>query len=161
MPIFKTKARTSAASTTKRSHGKGGKKNPALFAPSSPLTATAAPGEKRNIIEVVHFDPLGEMRVKGGMKMSLKVKKALNGKGSKQTVQRVLETWKRVRKSVSPFLTPDHKRARLEWARKFKGFNYDNDEVIRIHIQVLYLPPGVEPPQFFALSKTQIPWVLL
>ncbi len=103
--------------------------------------------------------------------MALKVKEKIGGKGSKQTVQRVLAGWKRVRQSVLPFLTPDHMRSRLEWARKFKGFNYDNDKIVRIHIdekcfyafsargRILYLPPGVEPPQFYALSKTQIPWV--
>lgn len=96
------------------------------------------------------------------------------GIGSKGTVNKILngEFWGKHRQRVHPFLTEEHIKARLEWARRFIGFDYENSKEVRIHIdeknfyafrasgRVLYCPVGVEPPALYALSKTQIPYVM-
>lgn len=105
--------------------------------------------------------------------MALKVREKL-GIGSKSTVWRVIkdDEWIKVRSKVKPFLTPEHMRERYDWAQRFLAFDYVNGREVRIHIdekcfdafptrgRVLYCPPGVDPPHLYALSKTQIPWVM-
>lgn len=94
--------------------------------------------------------------------------------GSVSTVKAIMKhlEYRSARRIVRPFLTPEHKLARLAWAQRWKGFNFTDTDTVVIHIdekcfyafdargKVVYLPPGVDPKPMYALSKTQIPWVM-
>lgn len=93
--------------------------------------------------------------------------------GSVSTVQAIMAhlEYRKARRVVRPFLTPDHILARLAWAQKWKDFDFFTDTLV-LHLdekcfyafdargRVVYLPPGVDPKPMYALSKTQIPWVM-
>ena len=78
----------------------------------------------------------------------------------------------KTRRVIPPFLTEDHKRERLKWAEEWVNFDFFDENIVVIHIdekcfyafsnrgKVSYLPPGVDPKPLYALSKTQIPWVM-
>jgi transposase len=94
--------------------------------------------------------------------------------GSPETVKRLRELLEHTkhRRQVRPLLTPEHMEARKEWAQEWKGFDFFDTETVVLHLdekqffafsargKIVYLPPGVDPKPFFALSKTQIPHVM-
>jgi hypothetical protein len=69
-------------------------------------------------------------------------------------------------------LTEEHRLERLKWAKEWSNFDFFDDETVVVHIdekcfyafnnrgRVAYMPPGVDPEPYYALSKTQIPWVM-
>jgi transposase len=96
------------------------------------------------------------------------------GVGSKSAVQRLMSKleYKRRRRIIRPFLTPEHMGARLEWAKRWMKFRYNLSNTCVVWIDekcfyafksrgtICYCPPGVDPTPDYALSKTQIPWVM-
>lgn len=94
--------------------------------------------------------------------------------GSVATVKEIMDHLEYSKKSraVRPFLTEEHKSERLKWAKEWVNYDFfDGDEVV-VHIdeknfyafsakgRTAYMPPGVDPKPLYALSKTQIPWVM-
>lgn len=96
------------------------------------------------------------------------------GVGSTSTVGRIMAEleYHKTRRVIRPFLTEEHKADRLKWAKEWVKFDFFDPNVVSIHIdekafyafsnrgKVAYLPPGVDPEPLYALSKTQIPWVM-
>lgn len=96
------------------------------------------------------------------------------GVGSTSTVKRIMDHLEvtKTRRVIRPFLTEEHRRQRLEWANKWINFDFFDVETVVVHIdekcfyafsnraKVAYLPPRVDPKPLYALSKTQIPWVM-
>lgn len=94
--------------------------------------------------------------------------------GSTKAVKAIMDhlEYRKSRRIIRPFLTPEHMSERLEWAEEWADFNFFEDETVVVHIdekcfyafqvsgKVCYLPPGVDPKPFYALSKTQIPWCM-
>lgn len=105
--------------------------------------------------------------------MALAIKKEF-GEGSTKTVKAIMDhlEYRARRRVVRPFLTPDHRLARLNWAIQWNSFDFFDKDVVVLHLdekcfyafdargKVVYLPPGVDPEPLYALSKTQIPWVM-
>jgi transposase len=96
------------------------------------------------------------------------------GVGSTETVKRVMELleYTKTRRVIRPFLTEAHRQERLKWAKEWVNFDFFDEDVVVVHIdeknfyafsnraKISYLPPGVDPKPLYALSKTQIPWVM-
>jgi transposase len=96
------------------------------------------------------------------------------GSGSTTSVKSIMDLleYTKTRRVIRPFLTEEHKSERLEWAKEWMDFDYFDGETVVVHIdekcfyafsnrgKVSYLPPGVDPKPLYALSKTQIPWVM-
>jgi hypothetical protein len=94
--------------------------------------------------------------------------------GSVVTVKAIMAhlQYRKSRRIVRPFLTPEHNLARLNWARVWKDFNFTDPNTLVLHLdekcfyafdargKIVYLPPGVDPKPMYALSKTRIPWVM-
>jgi hypothetical protein len=94
------------------------------------------------------------------------------GVGCLGTIQNMMygQEWKKGKKYVKPFLTDEHKQARLNWAEERVQFDFfSSDKVVHIDEKyfyafktgkIIYYPKGCEPPATTALSKTQIPKVM-
>ena len=96
------------------------------------------------------------------------------GIGSKHTVQRLMQKleYKRRLRVIRPFLTEAHMKDRHKWAKRWARFSYARSPTCVIWIDekcfyafksrgvICYCPPGVDPKPDYALSKTQIPWVM-
>lgn len=96
------------------------------------------------------------------------------GHGSRTTVKRIMDhlEYTPKRRVIRPFLTEEHRLERLKWAREWSNFDFFDGETVVVHIdekcfyafsnrgRVAYMPPGVDPEPLYALSKTQIPWVM-
>jgi hypothetical protein len=94
--------------------------------------------------------------------------------GSISSVKKIIEflEYRKAHRVVRPFLTPEHKLARLAWAIEWADFDLHGEDVVVCHLdekcfyafssrgRTVYLPPGVDPEPLYALSKTQIPWVM-
>lgn len=97
------------------------------------------------------------------------------GVGSTKTVKALIDhlEYRKSRSHVKPFLTPAHMEERMNWAKKWRDYDFvgEGDTVV-VHIdekwfyafrergKVAYLPPGVDPKPYYALSKTNIPHVM-
>ena len=96
------------------------------------------------------------------------------GVGSTSTVKKIMEDleYHKTRRVIRPFLTEEHKAERLKWAKEWINFDFFDPNTVVVHIdeksfyafnnrgKVAYLPPGLDPEPLYALSKTQIPWVM-
>ncbi len=96
------------------------------------------------------------------------------GVGTKSTVKTIMDhlQYSKKRRVIRPFLTEEHKVERLEWAKKWSHFDFFDENTVVVHIdekcfyafsnrgKVAYMPPGMDPDPLYALSKTQIPWVM-
>jgi transposase len=96
------------------------------------------------------------------------------GVGSTATVKKIMDHLEYAKKSriIRPFLTEEHKAERLNWAKKWSKVDFFDEKVVVVHIdekcfyafsnrgKVAYMPPGMDPKPLYALSKTQIPWVM-
>ena len=103
--------------------------------------------------------------------MAIALKQNL-GLGSTNTVKAIMEhlEYRKARRIVRPFLTPDHQAARLAWANRWIEYDFFGSDTIVLHLdekcfyafdargKIVYLPPGVDPEPLYALSKTQIPY---
>ena len=92
------------------------------------------------------------------------------GVGSTTSVTEIMDAndWTKKKQSIQPFLTLGHIENRLTWCEARQNVDFFQDDVVYVHIdekwfyafrngKVLYCPPGIEAPSYFALSKTQIP----
>ena len=88
--------------------------------------------------------------------------------GSTTSIGKIMKEWTKKRRSIQPFLTLQHMNDRLEWCQQRENVDFFDDNKVYCHIdekwfyafragRVMYCPPGVEPPEVFALSKSQIP----
>jgi transposase len=96
------------------------------------------------------------------------------GVGSSKTVKALFDQleFRKARRQVRPFLKPHHMQARMAWAKEWKDFDFERDDTVVLHLdekwfyafsargKVAYLPPGVDPKPYYALSKTHIPHVM-
>ena len=94
--------------------------------------------------------------------------------GCTSTVKAIMDhlEWRKTRRVIRPFLTPEHMAERLHWATEWINFDYVGGETALVAIdescfygfesrgKVCYCPPGVDPEPLYALSKTQIPWCM-
>jgi transposase len=106
--------------------------------------------------------------------MAQAIKGKFEGIGSTRTVTAIMNhlDWRRTRRVIRPFLTPDHMKARLDWSTEWINFDYFRGREAIVHIdekcfyafkergRICYCPPGVDPEPLYALSKTQIPWCM-
>jgi transposase len=106
--------------------------------------------------------------------MAQAIKEKFDGVGSTGTVTAILNhlDWRRTRRIIRPFLTPEHMKRRLDWAKEWITFDYFGGPDGLVHIdekcfyafkqrgRICYCPPGVDPEPLYALSKTQIPWCM-
>lgn len=90
------------------------------------------------------------------------------GVGCRSSITNIMDDWTKTKQSVKPFLTESHIESRLTWCQVRENTDFFSARKVCVHLdekwfyafragRVLYCPPGVEPPEFFALSKTQIP----
>ncbi len=96
------------------------------------------------------------------------------GVGSTSTAKTIMDHLEhsKKRRVIRPFLTEEHQRERLAWAKKWAQFDFFDEDTVVVHIdekcfyafsnrgKVAYMPPGMDPDPLYALSKTQIPWVM-
>lgn len=94
--------------------------------------------------------------------------------GSISSVKAIMEflEYRKAKRVVRPLLTHEHILARLAWAEEWMDFDFHCADIVVCHLdekcfyafsnrgRTVYLPPGVDPEPLFALSKTQIPWVM-
>lgn len=106
--------------------------------------------------------------------MAQAIKEKFEGVGSTSTVTAIMShlDWRRTRRVIRPFLTPDHMKARLDWSTEWINFDYFGGREALVHIdekcfyafkergRICYCPPGIDPEPLYALSKTQIPWCM-
>lgn len=106
--------------------------------------------------------------------MAEALKENCDGAGSTSTVRAIMVhlEYRKTRRVIRPFLTPDHMKERFDWATEWRDFDYFgcNTAIVAVDEScfygfesrgnICYCPPGVDPEPLYALSKTQIPWCM-